>query len=258
MRRVIPLFFLILGTAALLHSQTAEARHGRRYRRRCQYYRACTVATQNYECLQYKMMQMGGIYHYYSLEYPLPAGCNGTPTAVSYDSTDGTLNTSCACFGACCLTITRFRDGAQCATGSPVLRTHVPVGPHGVPPHYHGEAGVHAEDPMIDPMNKHGKLEAGTTQDLYGEFVVKVDVHPPWWVKVGRFTYSDPANARQMPLLVGYEVDHPTGPADVTVPGTAVTPVSGFDYLNTLTIPAGVAGPHGERRDGDYQVIRAR
>src|SRR5260370_29419630 len=111
MRRVLSLFVLILGIAALLHSHTAEARHGRRHRRRqcCQCYLPCTDRNQYYECLQYRMMQMGGIFHYYSLEYPVPPGCSGSPTAVSYDSTDGTLNTGCSCGGTCCLQITRFR-----------------------------------------------------------------------------------------------------------------------------------------------------
>jgi hypothetical protein len=131
------------------------------------------------------------------------------------------------------------------------------VGPHGVATGYQAEKHVAAADPMVDPMNKHGQLEAGTTQDAYGEFVVKIDVPSPWWVKVGRFTYSDPAHGWQMPILVGYEVDAPTGAPDVTVTSSSVRPVQGFGWLKTLTISGKPPGPHGEPRNGEYQIIRA-
>lgn len=249
MRRILPLLFLSVGFAMLLVSDTVEARHRRRCCRQDCYQTCGQLRTYRY-CPAYKMMQMGNIWHYYTMEYDAGTCNNGTP--VSYDSTNSSLPT-CSCPGNCCFD---FEFAISQEVSATINRTGVGHIPHGVPSSYKGDSNIRAED----PIENHSTIyePAKTKKDTDGEFVVKIGAGgSAWWAKLGRFTYIDVDKGWAMQQLLGYEVNQPSGTHDVAVPGNAAIKVPGFDHLWTLTIPANVTGPHGGVQSGNYQVIRA-
>jgi hypothetical protein len=259
MRRILPLFIFTLGTAMLLVPDAADARHGHRrcHRKCCQNYEIFTESP-NYEiytdrttvtdCPMYRMMQMGGLYNYYTLEYA--AGCNGSSTPISYETEDGSIAVPCIC-GAnttCCFSSIR---GPR-----PFLTMLTPKGGHKI--------DKNAKDHFVrkgwkaaDSMTMHGQLDRGTTQVL--EFVAPIDDGSGnvWWAKLGQFQYVN--GSLTMPEFVGYEVDvDPTGSADVNKAYVTATAVSGFTYIVTVTvaIPATPTDPNPVY-NGVYQVTRA-
>lgn len=270
-RRNFAVIIALAGIAALGSSQSAEARHRRRCRRQCEvyYYQPCDPSAcqqrsaspavslltgTTITCPKYKMMSMGGLSHYYALQYS--GTCFSASVPVSYDSSSGSLATPCQCgaSGTCCKTVA----SAPCNPSDPAPCLEKVK-----------KKGDHVQDPMLkehsvnkgikptDSIKKHYNLESKTKLDSDGEFLVKVTASPVVWLRVGRFTYKN--DMLDIPVLVGYEVDAPGGSATfVNVPPENLKIVDGFDNIYTLMISGEPNGAGGGERDGEYQIVRAK
>ncbi len=242
MRRVIPVLIMALSVATIMMLDTAEARGRRRCRPRCVVYCETYVVTSKI-CPKYKMMSMGNLYHYYATQHS--SNCS-TSTAVSYDTTDGTISTNCVCENpsSCCISMNYI----WCDSWGKVLAKpghHVRA--HDIPPG-HKVPSIPAED----SMETHYTRYTGTS--LVAQFIVRVGNNNAgaWWLKVGQYRYTD--GSETMDNFVGYEVIAPAdGLFQVSVLPNAVKNIPTLDHVKTLTI-----GGEGAAYDGEYQVVRAR
>jgi hypothetical protein len=241
MRRILPVFVLSLGLATVLVSDTAEARHHRCHKQRC--CAVCTAATFPKYCPKYRMLQMGGLYHYYTLEYD--TDCNSS-FPISYDTTDGNLNRPCDCSpDVCCFPKPVMLDGSY---------KKFSAGDH-VPDNNAKSHKADAHIPPDDPMRMHGDVFLGTS--TLREFTAVIDEGSGniWWVRAGQFRCA-PLFYPSMPVNVGYEVDDGTSP-DVDSGHTSISPPdSDFPYLRTLTVTFPAGNPKA-KYNGAYQILRA-
>lgn len=243
-RRILPFIVLGLGFFAIgLFGMEKELHSRPRVQSPSFDPETTTSATFPKYCPKYRMLQMGGLYLYYTLVYD--TNCNSS-YPVAYDTSNGSLQTGCNC------------DPDTCCFAAPVAFTRVlrndSAADHIVDNNlktHHTQRGINSDD----PMEMHGKLDKFTNVTLEFKAAVDDGAGGVWWVKLGQFHSDD--GSQHIDSYIGYEVAvDPIGSPDVPQTATVATAISGFDHIVTVSIKYAPDDPNA-RFNGEYQVVRA-
>jgi hypothetical protein len=195
----------------------------------------------------YRMLQMGGLYHYYTLEYDVD--CSSS-TPISYDTTDSSLARPCACNPDVCCFEKPVGFGGRYKFFS--KGDHVPDNNTKT---HHADKDI----PHGDKMDKHGQTFSGfpCKTKLNLEFTAKVDEGGGnvWWFRAGQFTCT-PRFYDPMDVNVGYQVDEDPTPDVDSGHVTVETPDPAFPFLKTVKVEYDSTDPKSIY-NGRYQILLA-